>query len=274
MVFHFYFPAKGEFKHFPTNVSTNGVVTARGGANNMKVVDSKKIDKISSFVDVIHAGTQQQVLDFLRTENLHAGAKGFCWDDMLFMLRDRPFFDKVIAVLAERLIYEPQVWQYAFYHKHDVQLMREYIDMAQPDRLFESLGAKFSCSLVEHDCQDDHDGVWDSHSTHLEYHPLVNGRAHSVGNGKTILNATFRATYDHFLSTMVQKPAPTGEERLALVYYLQLQDRMQEAIELFNSLEEPSKPMGTLRVQYDYLKAYFDFFSGQEDNFKVARRIV
>jgi len=38
---------------------------------------------------------------------------------MLFMLKDRAFFDKVIAILADRLIYEPEVWQYAFYHKHN-----------------------------------------------------------------------------------------------------------------------------------------------------------
>lgn len=49
---------------------------------------------------------------------------------------------------------------------------------------------------------------------------------------------------------------------------------MHEAIDLFGKVEEPKQPMGTLRVQYDYLKAYFDFFSGQDDNFKVARRIV
>jgi hypothetical protein len=29
-----------------------------------------------------------------------------------------------------------------------------------------------------------------------------------------------------------------------------------------------------LAFQYDYLLAYFDFFSGGEDGYKVARRIV
>ena len=31
---------------------------------------------------------------------------------------------------------------------------------------------------------------------------------------------------------------------------------------------------GTLRIQYDYMSAYFDFFTGQEQGFKVARKIV
>lgn len=92
------------------------------------------------------------------------------------------------------------MWQYAFYHKHDEQLMREYIDIAQPYKLYENIGAEFKSNLVE---VDDSNTSGDWFKEHLEYHPLINGRAHSVGNGKTILNATFRATYDRFLNTMV-----------------------------------------------------------------------
>lgn len=58
VTFHFYFPKSGQFKHFPSNISVNGIVTARGGANDIKVVDSKKITKIENFIDIIHAGTQ------------------------------------------------------------------------------------------------------------------------------------------------------------------------------------------------------------------------
>ena len=61
---------------------------------------------------------------------------------------------------------------------------------------------------------------------------------------------------------------------MVFVYYLQLQDRMQEAIDLFNKLHAPDENNKTLRIQYDYLQAYFDFFSGTGDDFKVARRIV
>jgi hypothetical protein len=49
VVFHFYFPESGQYKHFPSNISVNGIVTARGGANDITVVDSKRISKIESF---------------------------------------------------------------------------------------------------------------------------------------------------------------------------------------------------------------------------------
>jgi hypothetical protein len=48
-----------------------------------------------------------------------------------------------------------------------------------------------------------------------------------------------------------------------------------EAIELFKGIPIESLPEdGTLLIQHDYMSAYFDFFIGQEQGFKVARRIV
>ena len=68
----------------------------------------------------------------------------------------------------------------------------------------------------------------------LEYNPMINSRAHAVsGDTKKILNKTFRQTYDKFLQTMAYKPSFTFEDTLILVYYLQLQDRIPEAISLF-----------------------------------------
>lgn len=33
LTFHFYFPIVGKFSHFPSNVSIDGIVISRGGAN-------------------------------------------------------------------------------------------------------------------------------------------------------------------------------------------------------------------------------------------------
>lgn len=110
VTFHFYFPKSGSFQHFPSNISVNGIVTAKSGTNAIKVVDSKKITKIDNFIDIIHAGTKQDVLDFLKTENLLSGKKGFNFDDMLYLLRDKEFFDKSVAILSERMIYDSEVW--------------------------------------------------------------------------------------------------------------------------------------------------------------------
>lgn len=112
---------------------------------------------------------------------------------------------------------------------------------------------------------------------------MINSRAHKVGQescGKTIANKTFRQTYDKFLQAMAYKQSLSFTDKMTYVYYLQLQDRIPEAIKLFQTLELPeahnieSSDVSPLEIQYDYLNAYFDFFTGFEDKFKIARRIV
>jgi len=63
------------------------------------------------------------------------------------------------------------------------------------------------------------------------------------------------------------------EDKMIFVYYLQLQDRIGEAINLFRTIKVPQNGEA-LAVQYDYLLAYFDFFTGAEDGYLVARKIV
>lgn len=108
-MFHFYFPSSGQYQHFPSNVSTNGLVTARGGQNDIKVVDQKKITQITNFDDLLLAGSQNDVLDFLRNENLYSGKKQFAFSKMCYLLKDKAFFKKAVEILDERLIYEPEV---------------------------------------------------------------------------------------------------------------------------------------------------------------------
>ena len=57
------------------------------------------------------------------------------------------------------------------------------------------------------------------------------------------------------------------------VYYLVLQDRIKDAIKIFDSLSIPQDG-DKFKIQHDYLSAYFDFFTGSEAGYKTARRIV
>ena len=59
---------------------------------------------------------------------------------------------------------------------------------------------------------------------HLDYFPLVNSRAHKLGDTESvgILNREFKATYDKFLSTMLEKRELSFEDTLAFVYYFLL----------------------------------------------------
>ena len=97
------------------------------------------------------------------------------------------------------------------------------------------------------------------------------------------LNRNFKQTYGDFLRAMAlhassekqAKPLAEVVHKMVLVQYLQLQDRVTEAIEIFKHIKEEDLPVGgTLKMQHDYMSAYFDFFTGQDQGFKVARSIV
>jgi hypothetical protein len=105
----------------------------------------------------------------------------------------------VIKVLANRKYFDRSVWQYAFYHKDSTQAMREYLSFRDRD-LSHRLGTHFSSSLLKIDDKNAATGF----TRHLEYHPMVNRRAHKVGGegSNRILNREFRQTYDSFLTTM------------------------------------------------------------------------
>ena len=139
-----------------------------------------------------------------------------------------------------------------------------------------NIGSSFKSGLFSRDLEQ-------AGFKHLDYFPVVNSRAHSVGDREMwTLNKNFKKTYDSFLQIMSEeasskraKPMDDPYHRLLQVQYLQLQDRVTEGIELFKSVPLESLPEdGTLRIQHDYMSAYFDFFTGQEQGFKVARRIV
>ena len=61
---------------------------------------------------------------------------------------------------------------------------------------------------------------------HLEYKPLVNARAHSLGQRRQIVNARFDEQYHHFLKMLSYRGKLSDDEQLAASYYLLLQDRI------------------------------------------------
>lgn len=115
---------------------------------------------------------------------------------------------------------------------------------------------------------------------------------------KRILNVQFRQTYQRFLylNLFVPFKDKSGKldvpekYKLQLVYYLQLQDRVDEAIRVFNSIDlsniqesQEGEIDATCQMAYDYMAAYLDFYSTGNDygeavpmsqKFKKAREVV
>ena len=109
----------------------------------------------------------------------------------------------------------------------------------------------------------------------LEYHPFINARVHLLAKDKTnILNNEFREQYKSFLSYLTELGTPTQSSLLVWVYYLLLQDRVDDAINTFRKIDH--KEIATThqqQLQYDYLSAYLDFYTGYP-KFSAAREVV
>mmetsp|Transcript_20692 Transcript_20692/g.19713 ORF Transcript_20692/g.19713 Transcript_20692/m.19713 type:complete len:436 (-) Transcript_20692:159-1466(-) len=184
------------------------------------------------------------------------------------MLSDKDFYFQVKNTLRERYIYLSSIWEYSFLHK-DEQGIKEYLSRDENGFIQRHFSGDFSSTLLTVSCQD-------LNLRHLEYYPMINSRVHKMGedNSNSLsLNVTFRNTYIQFLHRVALKKHFTEPEKLILVYYLQLQDRIQEAQALFRKIDLKFLEEA-LRMQYDYMDAYFDFFNGADDGFKIARTIV
>jgi hypothetical protein len=190
-------------------------------------------------------GTNEEVLAMLGRENVHA----LDLENIAFRMRDRASFDAVLQLLRERHTYQPTLWSYAIYHNAPAAA-RQYL--LHVDQIVNECGGPIQSPLLSVDPVARHQ------YEHLEYKPLVNARAHSLGHRRQIVNARLNEQYHRFLKLLSYHPQLNDDDKLAVTYYLLLQDRIDEALDTFAQVKPEA--LGT-RLQYDYCAAYLDFFN-------------
>ena len=143
MIFYFYFPQEGKFLHFPSNASHEQKITARAAVNTLNVVKTLSVSKKETFRDILQTGSKDDILEFLRKFNLLKSEKGFSFNDLLWMMKDKAFFKKVLEILRERYIFNSEIWSFAFYHKDDELAVKEYLARLNPYNIINNLGTFF-----------------------------------------------------------------------------------------------------------------------------------
>jgi hypothetical protein len=245
--YNFYFPRPGRFAHLPAQVARNEQLVAAAAPVTFEVVERPTKPDTGSWDYVSQNGTAEQVLAFLERENLHA----LDLNKIAFRLRDRAFFEAVVALLQARHAYHPVVWSYGLYH-NDVAAAREFLLHADP--LVAQVGGPLVSPLLTVDPVARHQ------YEHLEYRPLVNARAHALGRRRQIVNPRLSEQYHRFLLLLAHRRQLGDDDRLAVTYYLLLQDRIDEAQATF--VEVDAGRLAT-RLQYDYCAAYLDMYSDE-----------
>jgi 5-hydroxyisourate hydrolase-like protein (transthyretin family) len=255
----FYFPKAGRFGQLPVQVAKNESLVAAAAPFTFEVVEKPTKLDTESWAYVSQNGTNEQVLAFMNRENVHA----LNLDMIAFRMRDKEFFQSVIQLLNERHDYNSTLWSYGVYH-NIIPGAREFLMHA--DSIVAECGGPIVSPLLVVD------PVARYAYQHLEYKPLVNARAHSLGKRRQIVNDRLDEQYHRFLHLLGYRPQLNDDDRLAATYYLLLQDRVDEAMEMF---AEVNRDRIATKMQYDYCAAYLDFYGDEPQKARsIAVRYV
>ncbi len=266
----FYFPAAGEFPLYPLQVSEGDLVLARTPVRTLRATAEAPPVDANSWPALARDGTADAVLDRLRNDNLATlDLKQIRW-----RLRDAGFFRKAIAILRERLFYSPDVASFGFVHD-SLPAVRDYLentikvyhegDVLPPvDAIPLQFGDWLDSPLLEIRPVT-HRG-WET----LEFDPLVNPRAHRFADKERLTHEEAAEHYEDFLDLLAWKPQLSADDRLALTAHLLMQDRIEEALARFDTID-PAALTG--RLAYDYLNAVVLFHRARpEDARAIATR--
>ena len=171
----------------------------------------------------------------------------------------------MIRILRRKCIFNPVVWVYSLQHE-DLEGFLELIESEEFWRRY----ARFDLPHLRRGGR----VILDRNRIH-EYHPLIQNRFHRFGDQakSNILNADFKKTYAEFLWYLAYVPAPTSDHYLQWAYYFLLQDRIEEAREVFARIGGGASFERAARIQRDYVEAYLDVYFGYP-NFVRARELV
>ncbi len=249
--YQFYFPATGDFSHYAAHVSLEDRVVAVADGLRFKVVAEPAEIDTTSWAYVSQNGTDDQVIEFLESQNLQRIDLSL----IAFRMKDAAFFQRTIRALTERLAFNGMLWSYGLKH-NDVAAIREYLEHAES--FLAQCGPWLECELVAiHPVE----RAW---YQHREYWPLVNGRTHQLGLRRTILNDHFWTQYHQLLAILSRQSRLDDEGRLAMTAYMLLQDRVGEALGLFEQVQ-PNGTGTAARLQYDYMAAYLAMYASDPD---------
>ena len=287
---YFYFPKEGKYQQYhPVACKNSKVISAGAGliydvkkeyipSKKNEVVENNKYAK-----DMRIEGKLRNILSDDSIELKHKLAnilKYFEIDifneedisNVLYLMKDKDFYNKFISILRKRGYYHNIVWGFSFHHK-DEQAIKEFLSTV--NELKKDLGYDYESKLYSY--SDINDAKI---HPHLEYNPLYNARKHPFGNkneknGIGIANKELNETYTKFIIDLLPLRQLRIKEKLQLTYYLILQDRIEEAFNVFKKIKteevEHDKDKN-YKIQYDYINAYLDFCFGYPE-FKIAKSI-
>ena len=243
--YQFYFPLAGEFPHYPAHVARNEELIAFCPATTLKAVEKLSKVDTKSWDYVSQYGTADETIDFLKANN----ADRLNLDKIAWRMQDAEFFGRAISLLVERHIFQATLWSYGLKH-NKLEAARQYL--LHRDDFINQCGPYIESKLVSID------PVIRKSYQHLEYAPLVNARAHKLGKARQIVNERMFQQYERLLTVLAYRPKLDDDDKMALTYYLLLQDRVTEAKAFFAKVDARKLATG---LQHDYFSTVLAFYN-------------
>ena len=253
--YHFYFPASGEFAHYPVHVARNENLVAHAEPFTFNVVVKPTIIDKTSWDYISQHGVPGEAVRFLEENNVNRHNL----DRIAWRMRDKAYFLKILKLLDKRHVYNNTLWSYAIKHDYPAGL-RQYLQ--HRGDFLAQCGTYLNSKIVVID------PVLRHSYQHLEYDPLVNARSHRLGKKREILNDRFYEQYHRLMKVLGYRAELDDDDLMAVAYYLLLQERVEEALAFFNRVDSANLET---TLQYDYFDAYLSFSTGDLDK---ARAIL
>ena len=247
---YFYFPHEGHYQLYPANVFRADTIIGKAEPIRdieVKLKESKK--KMESFDDVMRSGDKEAILKYVEGKNIFDG-NIFDPYSVLWMLRDKDFFKRLVGVLRGRKFYERKIWMFGMVHR-DMESIKEFLQLE--GNWFRKVERKLPI---------------------FEYHPYYSNRVHKFlnENKSTIKNAQFKNNYYGLLMVGLLNDNFSTAFKLALVYYLLLQDRVDEAHHYYQArVSKPERDQHQL--QTDYIECFIGMYK-EYPTFDTARAIT
>ncbi len=251
----FYFPAPGQWTHFPAHVARAGELVAFAEGRTLEVVITPTQVDGSSWAHVSQHGTTDELLTFLAGANLgRIELEKIAW-----RMKDQGVFTRVLALLEQRLTYNDRLWAYGLLHSEPTRVAQW---LRHQEDFVRRAGPSLDGALI------DLDPVARGWYEHLEYAPLINARAHQLGARRQIMNEALATQYRSFLEVVAHRALPSADDLLAAAHYLITLDRIDDALAALARVDG-SKVASPL--QYAYLAAYAACCAG---DLAAARRLA
>ncbi len=257
----FYFPKPGKFSLYPAHSFSAGSSKSGNEMSFAKNIEfmihaDEVIGDKSSWDYISQNGSADQQIEYLKKEN----TVRLELNKIAYRYKNKDFYQRLIKVLGNKHRYDATAWSYGI--KHNIpELISEYLHI---NGFANKSGDYLDSGLIKINAVDS--GKY----LHKEFWPLINKRVFQFGMTRYIENKQLFEQYNSLLRLLSYKGRINNSDKLAVAYYLLLQDRVAEAIEWFAKVD---KSKIDEQMQFDYMAAYLAFYKSDiKQAYSIAER--